>query len=146
VGYDVREAELRSVTTQVLNHNMRLALFDEFKPALLFYVKQPIDSFFQPDQLEAHSYSDGEPRQYVIISEKRLPDLKAFHGDKFRPVAKGRKWSVYEAQGLKIRKLPTLEQTFAADLNLNCGDYTWGTLPFAAGEFPVRKAQACSIK
>jgi 4-amino-4-deoxy-L-arabinose transferase-like glycosyltransferase len=146
VGFDLREAEVRYLTAQVLKDNMRLALFDDFKPALLFYVKQPIDSFFQPDQLEAHQFTDGEPRQYVIISDKRLPDLKKLHGEKFRPVAKGKKWGVYEAQGLKIRKLPTLEKTFAADLNLNCGDYTWGTLPFAAGEFPVRKAPACSTK
>jgi 4-amino-4-deoxy-L-arabinose transferase-like glycosyltransferase len=146
VGFDLREAEIKNITAQVLTHNMRLALFDDFKPALLFYVKQPIDSFFQPDQLEAHEYAPDEPRQYVIVSDKRLPDLKALHGDKFRNVAKGQKWGVYEAQGLKIRKLPTLQQTFAADLNLNCGDYTWGTLPFAAGEFPVRKAPTCSTK
>lgn len=133
LGYAYKEEDLNKIVRHIRGHNADVAIYQEFKPALMFYLKAPIDSFFNPDQLELCAGNQA-PTQYVIASKKRIAELIAAHGDKFKPVHEERKWAVYRAEGLKLRRLPTLEETFRNNLNLNCGKYHWGTLPFAAGK------------
>lgn len=139
VGYWLKQRDLHDVALSLNNRPGQIAIFQEFKPSLMFYLRRPIDSFFGPDQLEAvKAAANANPKQYVIASDKALPLLIAKHGNNFRPVFRQGHWGAYEAKDLLIRKLPTLEQTFSQNLNLNVGNYSWGTLPFAGGTPKVK--------
>lgn len=162
IVYRLKEADLDAVV--IRGRSLKLAIFQEFKPSLMFYAREPIDSFFHPGQLvpvsesgdkcctdqktqhssaeyEAPQYQKPQPQkpqyrklQYVIASDKALPLLTTRHGDSFKAVYKQGVWGLYLTQGLTLIRLPTLEQTFRQNLNLSVGNYTWGTLPFAAGK------------
>jgi hypothetical protein len=134
VMYKLKAADIDAVVIQGRGH--RLAIFQEFKPSLMFYARQPIDSFFAPGQLvpapSSYPAAKSDP-QYIIVSDKSLPLLLQAHGNRFKLVFKKGAWGLYQAQGLTLVHLPSLEKTFRQDLNLSVGSYHWGTLPFAGG-------------
>jgi 4-amino-4-deoxy-L-arabinose transferase-like glycosyltransferase len=137
IMYELKAADIDAVVIE--GRGLNLAIFQEFKPSLMFYARQPIDSFFAPGQLvsvESAAAKESINRagpQYVIVSDKSLPLLLSVHGNRFKPVYKKGTWGLYLVQGLTLVHLPSLERTFREDLNLSVGDYHWGTLPFAGG-------------
>lgn len=138
VGYMYRQADLHAVIGSIAGRRAHVAIFQEFKPGVIFYLRQPVDSFFSPDQLMQKTAEERltMPPQYVIAGSKSMPMLLSAHGGALREICRKGHWAVYEACGLKVQKLPTLEMTFANNLKLDSGRYTWGTLPFAGGPPP----------
>jgi hypothetical protein len=134
--YQLKAADIDAVVIEGSSIAARgkLAIFQEFKPSLMFYARQPIDSFFAPGQLVPDTTAAAEVNpQYVIVSDKSLSFLKTMNSDCFKLVFKKGNWGLYRAQGLKLVHLPRLESTFQQGLNLSVGSYHWGTLPFAGG-------------
>lgn len=129
--YQLKAADIEAVAIQ--GRGLKLAIFQEFKPSLMFYARQPIDTFFAPGQLVPTAANETRP-QYLIASDKSILALQATHGKRFKLIYKRGIWGLYLAQGLTLVHLPSLEQTFRQDLNLSVGNYHWGTLPFASGE------------
>lgn len=135
-----RYDDLKTIGTHVRNIDADLAIFDTFKPALMFYANKPVDSFFHPQQLEPVRAGDDLPRpQYVVVSDRALARLAARPGLNLRLFEKVGQWSVYEAVGAKLRKNYTLESVFSTPGELErivSGKGEWGplTVPYAGGD------------
>jgi 4-amino-4-deoxy-L-arabinose transferase-like glycosyltransferase len=134
VGYKYKEKDLHLVVGTIKEHGARIAIYKEFKPTLMFYLHAPIDSFFSPGQLVQNVTEQKHAPQYVIVNDRVLPELMAAYGNRLCLVCKSGVWGAYHIVGMSVLKLPTLEETFASNLNLNSGEYSWGTLPFAGGK------------
>ena len=144
LGYRYRDADLREVIRCIPRHHSKVAIYQDFKPSIMFYLRRPVDSFFSPDWLVKvdDPHANAQPRQFVITSQKADRDLIAAHGGRLSLVASKGSWRVYETVRLSLLPLPTLEQTFKYRLNMSTNKYSWGTLPFAGGPWPVRKQAA----
>jgi len=145
VGYRYRDERIHHLIGPLAGRDVRVALYQDFKPSLMFYLRQPVDSFFLPDNLvsmpvwvpkTAGAKRFQDPPLFVVATEKGAGALVALHGHKLKLVNRQGPWCLLAADGLALQKLPTLEQTFKCGLRLDLGSFTWGTLPFAGGTMP----------
>jgi 4-amino-4-deoxy-L-arabinose transferase-like glycosyltransferase len=141
IAYQLRQADLHKVILCLKNlHDGPVAIYQEFKPSVMFYLERPVDSFFSPDQLllSASQENKKENKQYIIAGKKGSEELLLKHGNKLKLINQIGHWYVFESNELIVQKLPTLAQTFSLNMQLSGKDYHWGTLPFAGGIKPMK--------
>lgn len=137
MGSKQRWDDLRIIAEHQRGKDVDLALFDTFRPAVMFYSQKPVDSFFHAHQLEP---GKGEGRtQLVIASDKTVHRLFGHPGLTLKPVERSGSWGIYEAVNSRLRKNLTLEEVFkqpeAFQMSIT-GKGEWGplTVPYAAGD------------
>ena len=137
LGSKKRWDDLKLIATNLRGKDVDIAIFNTFKPAVMFYSLSGVDSFFHPHQIEKGD-KPGRPL-IVIASDKVVDRLKAQPGVELKPVERSGEWAAYEAVGSKLSRNLTLEQVFsqpqAFDLAVS-GKSDWGplTVPYAAGD------------
>lgn len=134
IGYGYSQSDLHHTIEPLIGSDFQdsdIAIFAHFKPSLMFYLRHPVDSFFHPDALHPVNESTGKFTQYVLATDKQAPILMTMAGDKLQLVRQSGHWMLLRSDHLKLRKLPTLEDTFKSGISLSTGKYHWGTLPFA---------------
>lgn len=133
VAYDFMQRDL-NVVIEPLKHldwkNKDVAIFEHFKPSVMFYLHHSVDSFFQPTALEPVPAGE-QSTQYLLVPKRRKELLLAGNAQRFELVNESGRWLLFKTSELKLRKLPTLETTFRAGTKLSMKGAHWGTLPFA---------------
>lgn len=137
IGSQKRWDDLKVLAEHLRNQDVDIAIFNTFKPAVMFYSRNAVDSFFHPHQLEA-APADSR-KQMVISSDKVIDRLISHKGLNLKLVDRSGEWAVYEAVGAKLRRNLTLEEVFlkpqAFEMAIS-GKGDWGplTVPYAAGD------------
>jgi 4-amino-4-deoxy-L-arabinose transferase-like glycosyltransferase len=133
VAYDYSQLDLHHAIQPLVGHdwkNSDVAIFQHFKPSVMFYLQHSCDSFFHGDALVP--VARGEKfTQYILASRKQAPDLVAMTGGKMQVVSQSGQWLLLRSEELKLKRLPTLEWTFRSGISLSTKGAHWGTLPFA---------------
>ncbi len=110
-----------------------IAIIDDFKPSLMFYLERPIESVLTPNQL-----SKGDPvsKLYFIVKQE---SFDRFFGKssqfELKVIANSGRWLVGETQGVKIVGLPALAELVMKD-GVQEMNPELVLLPFHAGEKP----------
>jgi 4-amino-4-deoxy-L-arabinose transferase-like glycosyltransferase len=115
----------------------RLAIFRTFKPSLMFYLRQPIDSFFHPSQIVPGAENVHE-RQIVIAHEKTLPLLILPNRVSLEQVGRCGSWLAFRLHGGEVKSVQTLAEIFSnpeAFRRSVSGSAEWGplTVPYGSG-------------
>lgn len=132
LGYKYKDADVHAVAAVLEGKPGPVALFHDFKPALIYHLRRPVDTFFSCDQL--HDRVPGEPEvQYIITGRKGSAELLSRYQNRLKTLAHKGDWYVFETHDLVALRLPTLERSFKEHIDLSGGDFSWGTLPFAGG-------------
>lgn len=138
LGSKKRWDDLKLIAEHIQGKDVDLAIFNTFKPAVMFYTRSSVDSFFHAHQLERRAPGDERP-QFVIASDKVVDRLLSHPGLNLKLIERSGEWAVYEAVGSKLRKNLTLEEVFtkpqAFEMAIS-GKGDWGplTVPYAAGD------------
>lgn len=138
LGSKKRWDDLKIIAQHIQGKDVDLAIFNTFKPAVMFYTRNSVDSFFHAHQLEPKAPGDLRP-QLVIASDKFMDRLLGQPGVNLKLLERSGEWAVYEAVGSKLRKNLTLEEVFtkpqAFEMAIS-GKGDWGplTVPYAAGD------------
>lgn len=135
LGYKYKDANVHAVAAALEGRPGPVAIYHDFKPALVFHVRRPVDTFFSTDQLHARTAGDP-PVQYIITGSKGADELFSSYPTKLHTVARQGSWYLLETHELTAVRLPTLERSFKEHIDLSGGEYSWGTLPFAGGTKP----------
>ncbi len=141
VGYQYRGASLHELIRPLIGRQVNVAFYREFKPSVMFYLRQPVDTFFIPQQLvPANSWlantagvTTTSGALYILAGKDDLRSLAAGQEGRFRLLDRKGSWCLLETDSLSLRKLATLEETFKQDLRLDMGGHNWGSVPFAGG-------------
>lgn len=141
VGYRLRNASLHALIRPLQGQPGQVAFYQEFKPSVMFYLERPVDTFFSPDQLEATGTRTRENSPggaagtplYILAGKAGISSLLAVHGRRLKLIDRKGPWHLFLAEGLAVRKLPTLEEAFRKRMQMSSGQFTWGALPFAGG-------------
>lgn len=137
-GSKLRWDDLKVIAESLRGTEADVAIYNTFRPAVMFYARKPVDSFFHAHQLEPRAAGD-DGRQFVIASDRTIHQLISHPGINLKPVNKQGQWGLYEAVGSRLRKNITLEEIFkqpAAFEMAITGKADWGplTVPYAAGD------------
>jgi len=139
LGSKKRWDDLKNIAIGLRGKDAELAIFNTFKPAVMFYTRSGVDSFFHAHQLEKRPPgSEGRP-QLVIASDKFVDRLINQPGLNLKLLQRSGEWAVYEAVGCRLSKNLTLEEVFtkpqAFEMAIS-GKGDWGplTVPYAAGD------------
>jgi hypothetical protein len=73
-----------------------------------------------------------------------MSSLLAVHGSRLKLLDRKGSWHLLLAEGLAVRKLPTLEEAFRKRMQMSSGQFTWGALPFAGGHAPALASGSAS--
>lgn len=137
LGSQKRWDDLKVLAEHLNKQDVDIAIFNTFKPAVMFYSRNAVDSFFHPHQLEPAPANAR--KQIVIASDKVIDRLISHKGLNLKLVDRSGEWAVYEAVGAKLRRNLTLEEVFlkpqAFEMAIS-GKGDWGplTVPYAAGD------------
>lgn len=137
LGSKKRWDDLKLLSEHLNGKDVDIAIFNTFKPAVMFYSRNSVDSFFHPHQLEKVGVQKRP--QMVISSDKVVDRLIAQPGLQLKLVERSGEWAVYEAAGATLRRNLTLEEVFtkpqAFEMAIS-GKGDWGplTVPYAAGD------------
>ncbi len=137
IGSKKRFDDLKLIATKLRGKDVHLAMFNTFKPAVMYYSLSGVDSFFHPHQIEK---ADALERPLIIIASDKVVDrLRAQPGVNLKEVERSGEWAAYEAVGSKLSRNLTLEEVFsqpqAFEMAIS-GKGDWGPLavPFATGD------------
>lgn len=139
LGSKKRWDDLKLLSRHLYGKDVDIAIFNTFKPAVMFYSRNSVDSFFHPHQLEKIEAGENSRPQMVIVSDKVIDRLLAQPGLNLKLVERSGEWAVYEAVGARLRRNLTLEEVFtkpqAFEMAVS-GKGDWGplTVPYAAGD------------
>ncbi|HEY9869569.1 MAG TPA: glycosyltransferase family 39 protein [Candidatus Obscuribacterales bacterium] len=137
----VRRPGRRTLIRPLQGEPGQVSFYQEFKPSVMFYLKRPVDTFFSPDQLALAGTGglEGVPGGpavtplYILAGKGGIKPLLAVHRDQLKLIDRKGPWHLFQAEGLTLRKLPTLEEAFRKRMQMTSGKFTWGALPFAGG-------------
>jgi 4-amino-4-deoxy-L-arabinose transferase-like glycosyltransferase len=106
-AYEFSSADLHRSTVMLKPlRDAEVAVFQEFKPSLCFYLQRPVHTFFQPYELLP---ADSRSKLYIVIKSANLP-LLAKRGLSTRTLSQSGDWMVVEKRGVILQKLPTLDE------------------------------------
>jgi 4-amino-4-deoxy-L-arabinose transferase-like glycosyltransferase len=137
LGSKKRWDDLKLIAEHLQGKDADLAIFNTFKPAVMFYTQRGVDSFFHAHQLKRKAPGDSR-QQLVIANDKVIDRLLGQPGINLKLLERSGEWAVYEAVGSKLEKNLTLEDVFtkpqAFEMAIS-GKGDWGplTVPYAAG-------------
>jgi 4-amino-4-deoxy-L-arabinose transferase-like glycosyltransferase len=138
IGYQLKQADLNAVVASLAGRSGPVALFQEFKPTVVYQLQRPVDTFFLTDQVYPATYIPGT-RQYIIAGKEGAQELVSAFGGKLELLAQKGAWCAFQTSELRVQRLPNLEQTFSQHVNLNTERFRWGMLPFSGGAKPSAK-------
>jgi 4-amino-4-deoxy-L-arabinose transferase-like glycosyltransferase len=137
------QRDLREICLSLANSRDQIAIFQAFKPSIMFYCHKPVDSFFHGSQLlsadKIETIGVPKKRQLIITSERTTPGLKAVPGLDLKLCDKRGQWSLWQANNVRLEKVQLLEDMFKNPLAFEravSGDGDWGplTVPYAGGD------------
>ena len=127
--YRLQFQSLRRLT-QVIPADARVAVFKEFRPSLIFYLRRPVDTFFA-----AYHLLPAQERTplYIFVEEEDVASLLQAHGGALRVVQSEGRWSVLRTESLQVYKYPSPAEQIYGGVNLGDKDATSTILPFSGG-------------
>jgi 4-amino-4-deoxy-L-arabinose transferase-like glycosyltransferase len=118
----------------------RVAIFRAFKPSVMFYLEQPVDSFFHGTQIVAFKPQENHPEanEIILVHERTLPLLVVPAGTTLVPIDRCGQWLAYKLLGGQVQSVQTLEAIFKnpeAFKRSVSGASDWGplTVPYGSG-------------
>jgi len=118
----------------------RVAIFRAFKPSVMFYLEQPVDSFFHSTQIVPFKLQESRPKenQIILVHERTLPLLMVPAGTTLTPVDHRGQWLAFKLLGGQVQSVQTLEAIFKnpeAFKRSVRGASDWGplTVPYGSG-------------
>jgi 4-amino-4-deoxy-L-arabinose transferase-like glycosyltransferase len=138
------QCDLRIICEELKGSCDSLAVFQAFKPSIMFYSLKPVTSFFHASQLLPLSEQQDErqsgslPKQLIILNQKALPLLKVSPTIQLLLVKRRGPWLLYQVKNAKFEDMQTLERMFSnwpmmTRLMKNQSDVGPLTVPYAAG-------------
>jgi hypothetical protein len=138
------QEDLRFLCQDLRDCHDHIAIFQTFKPSIMFYSRKPIDSFFHTSQLvpltSSEKNTSGLPcRQLIIAHDRTLPELQAVPNIALKLFERRGSWSIWEATKTKLEKVQSLEALFKNKQSFEhavSGLSDWGplTVPYAGGD------------
>jgi len=139
----VGQKALRDMCIAFRDQHLKFALFRGFKPSMMFYLRQPVDSFFHESQIVPNGVPgrhQHSPRlqEVVIVHENALPLLAAPSGVQLKLKEHHRGWYLFELEGGRVDSVEELQAMFSdpdAFKRAISGQSDWGplTVPYGAG-------------
>lgn len=136
--------QLRIICQRHLKADDRLAIFQGFKPSIMFYCRRPVDSFFHVSQIIPDSTPKVDEtvkrkvRLLIIASNQAAIQLKQSHPANLRLIEQSSDWSIWQLVDARLEKLQTLETIFKGETAFSqalSGQADFGplTVPYAGG-------------
>ncbi len=140
----IGQKALRDMCLAYRDQHLKFAMFRGFKPSIMFYLRQPVDSFFHDSQIVANRVPSRHHRairlpEAVIVHENALPLLVVPSGVQLKLKEHHRGWYLFELEGGRIESVAELQTMFSDAETFQraiSGQSDWGplTVPYGAGD------------